>query len=428
MKRFFRLDHPIVRNAAWVSVGQVSSLVLQVGYFVFLARLLHTREYGIYAGAFALASVLAQFSALGSGTLFLRYVSGDTNQGRLYWGNVLLTLGIVGSLMTTVVILGGRLFLNPESARLLVPTAIGVGLCGQAVTCSSQILQALDRFRESALLNSFTNLLRFITVAILFFWTGHLSALLWSEITLVLSLIVAASAIVRVMYVVGFPVVRFDLFRSRFWEGLNYSFASSTASVYNDIDKSLLSHYGMNIANGIYTMAYRVVDIGTMPVVSIRDASMPYLFKLGKGSLRGKKPPAESLLRRSTMMGLGISAAIAFSAPLLPFFVGKDFAQSVSALRWLCLLPFFRSIHQLSGSAVTAVGKQVFRTFSQGFAATLNIGLNLWLIPRNGWLGAAWASLITDGCLAVLNLIWYYVFKRQIDMQPEPLVSVTQSS
>lgn len=428
MKRIFRLDHPLVRNAAWVSVGQVSSLVLQVGYFVFLARLLHTREYGIYAGAFALASVLAQFSALGSGTLFLRYVSADLEEKRVYWGNILLTLGLVGSLMTAVVILGGRAFLNPESARLLVPTAIGVGLCGQAVTCVSQVLQTLDRFRESALLNSCTNLLRFITVSILFFSKGRLTALLWSEITLVLSIIVSMAGVLRVLYLVGAPVFRFRLFRSRFWEGVNYSFASSTASVYNDVDKTMLSHYGMNVANGIYTMAYRVIDIGTMPVISIRDAAMPYLFKLGQRSLRGKKPPAEPLLQRSTMIGLGISAALFLTAPLLPVFVGKDFSQSVLALRWLCVIPFFRSIHHLSGSAVTAVGKQIFRTVSQGMAAGLNIGLNFWLIPRHGWLGAAWASLLTDGSLAILNLIWYFVFKRKIDLQPQQHeLSVTHS-
>jgi len=48
------------------------------------------------------------------------------------------------------------------------------------------------------------------------------------------------------------------------WEGIGYSFASSTTSIYNDIDKTMLSHYGMNFANGVYTMAYRIIDIATM--------------------------------------------------------------------------------------------------------------------------------------------------------------------
>jgi len=29
--------------------------------------------------------------------------------------------------------------------------------------------------------------------------------------------------------------------------------------------------------------------------------------------------------------------------------------------------------------------------------------LNLYLIPHYGWLGAAWASVLTDGLLALLN-------------------------
>ncbi|MGH9561899.1 MAG: polysaccharide biosynthesis C-terminal domain-containing protein, partial [Terracidiphilus sp.] len=54
-------------------------------------------------------------------------------------------------------------------------------------------------------------------------------------------------------------------------------------------------------------------------------------------------------------------------------------------------------------TAVTGMGFQRYRTRAQLSAAAFNLGLNLWLIPRYGWLGAAWASLATDGALAVVN-------------------------
>jgi O-antigen/teichoic acid export membrane protein len=92
------------------------------------------------------------------------------------------------------------------------------------------------------------------------------------------------------------------------------------------------------------------------------------------------------------------------AAPLIPLVIGKGFAESVLALRWLSLLPAFRGIHQLTGSAVTGLGFQRYRTRGQIAAAVFNLGLNLWLIPRYGWHGAAWTSLATDGGLAIVNL------------------------
>ncbi len=56
-------------------VGQGLSFFCQAAYFVLLARLLGSREYGVVVGAFAFASLVSQYSSLGTGTLLLRYVS-----------------------------------------------------------------------------------------------------------------------------------------------------------------------------------------------------------------------------------------------------------------------------------------------------------------------------------------------------------------
>jgi O-antigen/teichoic acid export membrane protein len=85
--------------------------------------------------------------------------------------------------------------------------------------------------------------------------------------------------------------------------------------------------------------------------------------------------------------------------------VGPSFANSVSALQWLCLLPVFRSLHVGAADTLTGAGYQRYRTASQLSAAALNFGLNLWLIPAYSWHGAAWSSLATDGSLAAANWI-----------------------
>src|ERR1700751_567889 len=90
----------VARNAGWMTIGQGLGFLLQATYFVILARLLGVVEYGVYAGAFALTSVVAQYSPLGTGTVCLRYVSGDRSAFSAYWGNIILVTVGIGGLLT----------------------------------------------------------------------------------------------------------------------------------------------------------------------------------------------------------------------------------------------------------------------------------------------------------------------------------------
>src|SRR5271156_2400354 len=92
-------ESALARNAGWMVLGQGSGFLLQSVYFVLIARLLGPSEYGLYAGAFALTSILGQFSAIGSGTLFLRYVTADRKQFSVYWGNILVTTTVASVLI-----------------------------------------------------------------------------------------------------------------------------------------------------------------------------------------------------------------------------------------------------------------------------------------------------------------------------------------
>ena len=87
---------------------------------------------------------------------------------------------------------------------------------------------------------------------------------------------------------------------------------------------------------------------------------------------------------------------------------GKSFAESTTVLRWLCLLPLIRCFHYAAGTTITGSVSQWYRTVQQISVALLNLGLNAFLIPRYSWRGAAAASLLTDGSLAVMN--WICVF------------------
>jgi O-antigen/teichoic acid export membrane protein len=395
----------LARNAGWMLLGQGLGLFSQALYFVFLARLLGTAQYGIYAGTFAFVSLVAQYSSLGSDTVFIRYVSSNRKNFGAYWGNILIFVCGLSMLVAFVLHLLGRWVLNPASASIVYPAAISICFCTQIAFAAGRVFQAFEQLRVTAMMNLITNVLRLIAAAVMVITLHHATARQWVLVSLGVSLIGAIVAVATVTVRLGLPKFEPGLIKKHAAEGLQYSFSQSTSSAYNDLDKTMLSHYGMNVANGIYSMAYRVVEIATMPIFSLRDAAIPRFFVQGAKGIEHSYTLGRSLMTKAVWLGLAAAAGMFLLAPVFPYVVGHDFAQSVSALRWLCLIPFFRSIHQMTGSALTGAGLQRYRTTTQCIAAAANFGLNLWLIPRHGWLGAAWASLLTDGSLGLMNWV-----------------------
>jgi O-antigen/teichoic acid export membrane protein len=205
-------------------------------------------------------------------------------------------------------------------------------------------------------------------------------------------------------------------------EGLGFSFAGTTQAAYNDVDKVMLSHYGLNRENGFYTLAYRVIDVATTPIAALDAAALPRFFRLGHAGTHKVIRLAVKSAGASLLLGAAIAGSILLLAPIIPHLVGRDFSGVLVALRWLCWIPFLRGIHRATGSALTGSGRQNLRTAAQVTVAAVNFLLNLWWIPVYGWIGAAWSSLASDGLLAMLNtLLLLWGWKRALRLETNAL-------
>ncbi len=252
----------------------------------------------------------------------------------------------------------------------------------------------------------------------------HASVRQWVIASLCVSGLSAAVALVLVTTRLGWPKFDLRLLRDRMLEGIGFSIAASTTSVYNDIDKAMLSRYGMLAADGTYSMAYRVVDMSCTPIRSLQSAAFPRFCQTGRNGARGSIAFTRKLLSKTLPFGVVAAAAMFLAAPVIPHLAGRSFADSVAALRWLCLLPVFRSLHLGAGDTLTGAGYQRYRTGAQLGAAGLNFGLNLWLIPAYSWHGAAWASLLTDGSLAAGNwIVLGWVIRRENSLRLEQQIA-----
>jgi O-antigen/teichoic acid export membrane protein len=357
----------------------------------------------------------------------MRYVSADRTQAGLYWGNALLVTLAMSSLIAAILWFTGPAATGNHDRLLFVVLVFANCLCFQIASMAGQVFQTFEKLRVTAILSFLTNFSRFIILLIMEFTLHKANAFQWALGVLIASLLAALLALICVRSEI--KSIRFDLkliFR-RAWEGIGFSFAGTTALVFNDIDKTMLSHYGLNRENGFYTLAYRIVEFATAPITAMDAALQPRYFILSREGMAPIIHLVAKSLRVAFLLGVGIACTTMLLSPLVPRLVGHDYSGVVTALRWLCWIPLLRGVHRMTGVVLTGTGHQNLRTAAQFMVAVVNVSLNILWIPRFGWIAAAWTSLMSDGLLAVLNSgSLYWILRhlpRNLALEPETVTS-----
>ncbi len=394
-------------------LGQGLSLAIQGVYFVMIARLLGATDYGLYVAIVSFISLGGQFGTLGSGYVLLRYVSADRAVFARYWGNILLTTAVSGALVVLLLVTLSHWVLPDAPWHLVLLVGISDAVLGGLVQCCGQAFQSFEQMGKTATISFSVNLLRLLAALGLYFRFHTATTTEWAVAVLAVSGIVTFGAVTEVGRRLGKPRFEPKLLPAHAGEGAIFAISSSTTSVYNDIDKIMMGHLGMNAAVGIYALAYRAINVATMPVFAIHSAAFPRFFQQGSKGLSHTLPLARRLQLRTFAVTASAAVVMFFAAPLIPLLAGKAYLESVTALRGLCVIPVFRSLQWSSGDALAGSGLQRYRLGLQAGAGLFNFLLNLYLIPRYSWHGAVWSSLATDGSLGVASWLLYLLLMRR---------------
>ncbi len=391
----------LAAGAAWMLGAQGIRLLAQLVYFLLLARRLGPDGYGAYAAALGAVSLAVPFAALGAGSFLIRGVTRGLETPDYWWGRAVLTVVRGGATLALVVVGIGWLMLHGRIPFwLLIGVTVSDVVLLPLIEVSGQAFQALDRLDRTALTWVVWSVLKVAAALTLTIVPGG-GLRLWAMLYPLSTGGAAFAAVVAVTRRVGWPPRPASFGKAELREGLMFSLSGSARSIYDDIDKAMLARFDTLGVTGIYGAAYRIIDVAFLPIRSLVFAAYPRFFARGATGVGAAAGFARALVPAAAAYGLLAGVALFALAPLVPVVLGDSFTGVVGAIRWLAILPLFRAMHYFAADALTGAGHQELRTAGQIGVAVLNIALNLVLIPAYSWLGAAWASIASDGALAV---------------------------
>ncbi len=407
-----------------------STKVLPALLFIYVARRLGGEDFGKLSFAFSFTGMCILIADFGLNRLLVRNVSRQKELTGEYVANVYV-LKIVLSFMC-VIAMGMFVVLAGYSGEIITLVMIfgGAMFFRSLLDVSCAIFNAHEQMEKEAVLKGINHILMFMSGAIVLALGFGLFEL--SNVFLVVYLI--SSMIGCYMVYKGIVNIRprFDL---GFWysilkESMPIALTVTFVVIYIKIDIVMLSLIrGDNVEIGWYSAAVRIIELMHVIPAIIASAIFPIFSILHKESMDSLAEVYKTSFKYLLVTALPIVVGtLLLSDRIIDLVYGEEYVQAIPALRILVCSIIFVFLNYILLNILVSADRQKIIAIVTGICLFINISLNMCLIPYNGYLGAGYATVITE--IILFAVCWYYATKyicnvNIVAILSKPLISVT---
>lgn len=401
----------IGRNIISLLFSRILSGIILFLIYTRLAQYLGPQQAGQYGLLMAYVTVFNFFIDLGMSQLVVKKVSEDRAQSEKYLSNYFSVQAIL-AFVFMIIMDAVVLFQNyPEIVKWsLYMASFGLFLSTLSLPFRS-IVNASQKLTIIAKVNFFNSLINACIMV--------LAIVLRKDILFLSFISVAVGLFDLIVYgiIVDLKISKFRLaFDKVFIKQLFIATLPFTAltffSIYNRVDTLLLPSLRNFTETGYYAAAYKFWDTLAFVPAVIGISLYPFFAqKFAQNRLEDVKAGLSIYTRYMVALAAPLAVGAFMLAPKLTMaFYGKDFLPAADAL-WLLVLAVSLLIIYVPVNSVIISQKTKIATKITGFNLLYNIGLNLILIPKFGFVAAA---AVTVGSELIQTIAYTYVVKKQI--------------
>lgn len=388
----------LAKNVSFLTLAEIIVKMVLFFWTIFLARFLGATIFGQYNFVNSFIVLFSVLPDLGIALVLIREISQKRKRASRYLGNTLI-LNFFLSLFALLLILTIVSFLNyPLKIKfVLLLAALTLGVTSLRTTVIV-LFNALERMDLVAFFSGFN--------AVFLVGFGFLG-LLWEKgilglfsgilIGTVISGLFAWLVVVRKFVV---PKISFDfsLARHLIAEGWPLGLAGFFSLVYTRIDRLILSLLLNYQAVGWYSAA------SVFPSSAIQLFNVPLMvavFPLLSRLFLKDKQLFLKTIRNLCLIILAWSFPLAalttiFAKQIILLFYGASYQNSIAVLKIVVWYIIFASLSAVFYKILIVIKKQRLYLLISFLGALFNVCLNVFLIPRFSYLGAAWAMVVTQ--------------------------------
>jgi O-antigen/teichoic acid export membrane protein len=386
----------MLRNLAYSTVSSGTAALLLV-LMIVAGRVLGEVEFGKFAFALLLGGIFETTMDFGLHQVTIRAIARDRTRASALLQHT-LAIKLVWAFGTLAALAVTATILRREPDVRMACYLIGGSLVFRSYMLTIRgVLQGLEHFGWDSLVVIADRglLLAFGIVALVD--GGGLRGLAIAFVIARGSALVIAVLITQTrLGGVGFRYDR-QVWRELHATALPLGFFLVVLNLYSYVDGVMLGVLRTDAETGLYAAAYKVYEGFTYAPMAISAVLTPRL-----SALFASDPARHRVMsRRGVLASAGLAiivggAGYVLATPLLVLLFGADYAAATPAFRILCVgLPIVFVIWILHAIAISVDCERLLaRTALVGLA--VNVGLNLFVIPRYGGSGAALATVVGE--------------------------------
>jgi O-antigen/teichoic acid export membrane protein len=400
----------ILRNTAYGFIAQIIIKIFSFLFSIYIIRDFGAGTYGQYTAILAFGAVFAIISDLGLSTYTVREVARlrDAVDGyqkiQTLTSNVIvlrLALTVIASLtMTIAAWLTNRPLIMIGAIAF---SSLGLFLYSIEGTYEA-VLAGYERFdliSGAKVANQVVFVL--LGACIILMGLGYYGLIAVNLIAIGFMTYICWKGIQQIH--IPFAKINYRLWLTLIRTSLPFGLIGFALGLSYKFDTILLNIYRGDVETGLYNAAYNLVFSSVVLSNVINTALYPSLTRKVSDSPEDLPRLFESFLRYLLLIALPIAIGIwSIADKVITFLYSNAYASSTQVLQIIIWVIPLMYLSEYLGYIVIIGNKEGRVARAIIISTTFNIALNLFLIPRYGYVAAAIMTVVTEGILVLLHL------------------------
>lgn len=389
--------HRLVKNTSVIFISQILSYVL--GFFItmYTARYLGAEGYGILSLALSITGIFGILADLGLNTLMVREVARNKELADTYISNTFL-MKMVLSILTFGLMFSVVNIIGYSSTVSTVIYLITFSVIVNAFTgVLNAVFQANEKMEYVSVSTILSSAAMLVGTAVGIYY--HYDVIYFAMLYIISYGLVFIYISIMYLWKFSLPKIHIDM---SFWkptikEAWPFGITSLSGTLYTYIDSIMLSIIQGNTVVGWYSAAYRLMLITLFIPNTVNTAIFPVMSRFYTSSRDSLNLMYERYFKYMLIIGIPMGFGTTILADkIIMLIFGSGYSQSVLALQILIWTMVFTFAGASFVQLLQSVNRQIVITKISIICVLINILLNLVLIPRYSYIGASFATLLTE--------------------------------
>jgi O-antigen/teichoic acid export membrane protein len=386
----------IIGSITWLTGDRILRMGVGLLVGVWVARYLGPEQFGLLSYALAFVSFFNMLATLGFNDIVVRNIVREPSISSRILGTVFrlkLVTGIIAFLLAI-----GTIFLMRPNDILMhwLVAIIALGMIFQVFDTIDLWFQAIVQAKPVVYARNLAFILISLIKVILILNSAPLIAFAWAGLA---EIVIGAAGLVIVYQANGYSlkVWRWDLAKAKslLSDSWPYIFSGLMIMVYMRIDQIMLGEMVDNTELGIYSVAVRLVEVWYFIPTAIFASVLPSIVEAKVISDELFYDRLQKLYNLMALLAYMVAIPTTFLAkPIVSILFGEAYAQAGPMLALLIWSILFTNLGMARSTFLTTMNWTKTHLLTVFFGAVINVGLNYFLIPRYGGMGAVIASCV----------------------------------